>query len=123
MEHSQIEHTDCPLQSSRTLMLIKDALDTIQGKWRIRIIAVLLDGPKRFRELSTELETITDRMLSLELKNLEINMLISKKIKSRYRTEMEYELTRHGYTLKPLISELIAWGDLHRSKITEKLIK
>jgi len=118
MEQKHHEELDCPLQSARVHLHIRDALDTVQGKWRIPIIAELLDGPKRFRKIALALSGITDRMLSIELKNLEINELVIKKMKSKYRMEMEYELTAHGYELKPLITALIEWGKLHRDKIS-----
>lgn len=111
--------SDCPLRTSpKVLLSIGDALEAVNGKWRIKIIAVLLDGPKRFREISLLINTITDRMLSIELKKLEINMLVQRT--SKYSAQSEYELTDHGKSLKPLIMELMAWGELHRVKITGK---
>ncbi|MGE8552637.1 MAG: winged helix-turn-helix transcriptional regulator [Chryseobacterium jejuense] len=111
------EHTECPLQTSKVLLSIGDALEAVSGKWRIKIIAVLLDEPKRFREISLLINNITDRMLSIELKKLEINLLVKRT--SKYSSQADYELTEHGRSLKPLIVELMSWGEMHREKIIE----
>lgn len=116
MEPKNTDGYGCPLQSSKVLLAIADALDTINGKWRIKIIAILLDSPKRFRELSQLIDNITDRMLSIELKKMEMNNLIQKRTLI-YVNHVEYYLTDHGQSLQPLITELIHWGQLHRKKI------
>lgn len=88
MELKNTDSDGCPLQSSKVLLSIADALDAIYGKWRIKIIAILLDGPKRF----------TDRMLSIELKKLEMNHLVQKRTLI-YLNQFEYYLTDHGRSL------------------------
>lgn len=113
------EH-QCPLQDSKTLLKIQDALECLQGKWKLPIIAALLTGPKRFKELSVALHTITDRMLSKELKTMESQLLVNKLKKSRFSIEMEYGLTDHGKSLQSLIENLIDWGDQHRDLVIDK---
>lgn len=120
MEQKETENLGCPLQSSKVLLSIADALDAINGKWRIKIIAVLLDGPKRFKDISLLVAGITDRMLSIELKKLEGNLLVEKKWVG-YTDQAEYELSDHGKSLRPLVMELIEWGGLHRTKVIENL--
>jgi len=113
----------CPLQSPSTFLKIQDALECLQGKWKLQIIAALLTGPKRFRDLANFIAPITDRMLSKELKVLEGHLLVSRHKKSTYSIEMEYTITEHGMSLKPLIEYLIDWGDLHRKEVIDKLRK
>lgn len=120
MEQKATENLECPLQSSKVLLSIADALDAINGKWRIKIIAVLLDGPKRFKYISLLVGHITDRMLSIELKKLESNLLVEKKLVG-YTDQVEYELSDHGKSLTPLVMELIHWGGLHRKKVIDNL--
>lgn len=120
MYSTQDTEHQCPLQNSKTLLKIQDALDCLQGKWKLRIIAVLLTGPKRFKELSLALNTITDRMLSKELKTMESQLLVNKLKKSKFSIEMEYGLTDHGKSLQPLIENLIHWGDKHRDLVIDK---
>ncbi|MBL1220828.1 helix-turn-helix transcriptional regulator [Chryseobacterium sp. L7] len=119
MKKEESGNSGCPLHSSKVLLSIGDALEAVNGKWRMKIIAVLLDEPKRFREISTLIENITDRMLSIELKKLENNLLIQRT--SIYSAQAEYELTEHGKSLKPLIMELINWGEMHREKVIGSL--
>lgn len=119
MKEKETEKSQCPLHSSKVLLSINDALEAVNGKWRIKIITVLLDEPKRFREISVLIGHITDRMLSIELKKLEINLLIRRT--SIYTAQAEYELTDHGKSLKPLIMELIKWGGIHREKVISSL--
>lgn len=113
----------CPFHSPGTFLKIQDALECLQGKWKLQIIAALLTGPKRFRDLANYIAPITDRMLSKELKVLEEHLLVSRHKKSTYSIEMEYTITEHGMSLKPLIENLIDWGDLHRKEVIDKLRK
>lgn len=119
MKEEEPGNSQCPLNSSKVLLSIGDALEAVNGKWRMKIIAVLLDEPKRFREISVLIGQITDRMLSIELKKLETNLLIRRT--SIYSAQAEYELTEHGKSLKPVIMELINWGEMHREKVIGSL--
>lgn len=119
MKEKETGNSQCPLHSSKVLLSINDALEAVNGKWRIKIIAVLLDEPKRFREISVLIGHITDRMLSIELKKLETYLLIKRT--SKYSAQADYELTDHGKSLKPLIMELINWGEMHREKVISSL--
>ncbi|MFP3831592.1 winged helix-turn-helix transcriptional regulator [Chryseobacterium sp. SIMBA_028] len=118
MKEKVIGNTECPLYSSKIMLSIGDALEAVNGKWRIKIIAALLDEPKRFKQISMLIDGITDRMLSIELKKLEINLLVQRT--SKYSAQAEYEITEHGRSLKPLIVELMNWGEMHREKVIGK---
>lgn len=117
MKERKKDTVECPLQSSKVLLAIGDTLDVINGKWRMKIIATLLDGPKRFSEISFVIG-ITDRMLSIELKKMEANLMVQKRM-SQYTDLPEYELTEHAQSLTPVIIQLIEWGQKHRGKIIE----
>jgi DNA-binding HxlR family transcriptional regulator len=99
------------------LLPIKDALDVLNGKWKLPIIAALLFGKRRFKELSRELGGITDKMLSKDLKELELNQLISRTVYDSYPPVVEYSITEHGRTLVDVLEELKKWGSQHRQKI------
>ena len=62
------------------MLSIKDALDALEGRWKLLILFSLTEGPKRFRQLSKEVTGITDKVLSKELKNLEANRLIERSV-------------------------------------------
>jgi DNA-binding HxlR family transcriptional regulator len=102
------------------LLPVRDALSVLNGKWKIPIIAALSFGPRRFRQIAKEVHGITDKMLSKELKDLELNQLIERKIYDTFPPTVEYTITEHGQSLKKLISELKNWGMIHRKKITGK---
>jgi DNA-binding HxlR family transcriptional regulator len=99
------------------IMPVKDALDALHGRWKIPIIIAVSFGSKRFKEIGREVPGITDKTLSKELKELEINQLISRTVINSFPTRVEYQITDHGRTLKNVMTELRLWGRAHRAKI------
>src|SRR5690606_4741717 len=104
-------------QCHRALLPVNDALDVLSGKWKLPIILSLTFGKKRFKQVQRELPGITPKMLSKELKELEMNQLVERNVYDTVPVSVEYELTAYGKTLRPLIKELHAWGEKHRKKI------
>lgn len=102
---------------AKQLMAINDALDILRGKWKIRIIGSLTFGTKRFGEVQREVEGITAKMLSKELKELEVNQLVKRTVHPTTPVTVEYELTEYGTTLETVIEELRDWGAKHRKRI------
>jgi len=103
------------------LMVIRDAMDVLSGKWKIPIIASLsLKGKMRFMDLLREVDGIAAKMLSKELVSLETNLLIKRTVMNTKPITVEYELTPHGNTLKKIIKEIGDWGVLHRKVIIGK---
>lgn len=100
------DHSEC----QRQLMAINDALDILRGKWKIQIIGTLRFGKRRFKELQRENAGITARMLSKELRDLEVNQLVRRTVHNTIPVTVEYELTEYGRTLDHVIDELRAWG-------------
>jgi len=109
-----------PDECKGMLLPIRDALDVLSGKWKLPIIAALLFGTKRFRQLAREINGITDKMLSKELKELELNQLISRTVIDSYPPVVEYSITQHGRSLTHVLQELQEWGNEHRQKIMGK---
>ncbi|HEY1047181.1 MAG TPA: helix-turn-helix domain-containing protein [Bacteroidia bacterium] len=106
----------CP----KTMLSIKDALEAVEGRWKLLILFSLSEGPKRFNQLSKEVVGITDKTLSKELKSLEENQLISREVFNTFPPRVEYTITSHGLTLEKVIDELHFWGLAHRKKIIGK---
>ena len=98
----------------------RDALEVIQGKWRIPIIVSLLYGNKRFGEIRKDISDISPKMLSQELKELEMNKLISRTLYDSMPVTVEYALTPLGKSLNNLLQELLEWGIHFRSEMTGK---
>ena len=96
---------------------IRDTLDLVGGKWKLPITHALASGPLRFKELQREIGGITARMLSKELKELELNELIKREVFATAPVTVEYSLTDYGKTLKPVVLALYTWGDRHRERI------
>lgn len=104
----------------RDMIPVRDAMDVLSGKWKLPIIVALRFGTKRFREISREIPKISDRMLSKELKDLEINELIHRKVYDSFPVVVEYSLTDYGRTLNEVIEKLRDWGQAHRKRMLER---
>lgn len=107
-------HPEC----REMILPVRDALDVISGKWKISILIAIMLGNKRFMELQNAIPNITPRMLSKELKELEMNQLVVRKVYDSIPVTIEYERTEHSKSLDPLIEELRKWGEYHRLVIT-----
>lgn len=106
----------CP----QNMLSIKDALDALEGRWKLLLLFSLSSGPKRFKELSKEVNGITDKMLSKELKSLETNKLVQRTVYDTFPPTVEYTITAHGKSLEKVLEELHFWGLSHRKKIIGK---
>ncbi|MFD2572138.1 winged helix-turn-helix transcriptional regulator [Spirosoma soli] len=106
---------------SGALAAIGDALYVIGGKWKLRIIIALQSGSKRFNELQRTVTGISARVLSNELKELEINGFITRTVHAQVPVVVEYELTEYSDTLEDVLTSLKKWGAMHRQKIRNSL--
>lgn len=97
---------------------LRDAMDVLSGKWKIRIIGSLsMEGKMRFMDLLREIDGIAAKMLSKELVHLEANQIVSRTVLNTKPITVAYELTEHGKTLQGVINEIWQWGVLHRKKV------
>ncbi|MGN6211486.1 winged helix-turn-helix transcriptional regulator [Parafilimonas sp.] len=103
-----------------TIRAVADALEILNGKWKLPILISLLAGKKRFKQIAKEVNGITDKMLSKELKDLEVNQLVKREVYDSFPPAVEYSVTAHGKTLQKVIAELRDWGMMHRRKIIGK---
>ncbi|MFC6102431.1 winged helix-turn-helix transcriptional regulator [Olivibacter domesticus] len=116
-EHKELrDHSTC----MGMIQPVQDALYVLNGKWKLPIIISLSFGNKRFSEMAREIPKITDRMLSKELRELEMNQLVKRTVYDTVPVVVEYSLTDYGSSLDPAISELRKWGIQHRERITRK---
>jgi DNA-binding HxlR family transcriptional regulator len=101
-----------------SLAAIGDALYVIGGKWKLRIIMALSDeGNKRFNELQRSVTGISARVLSNELKDLEMNGFVKRNVYAKKPVVVEYELTEYSSSLGDILHALSEWGARHRNKI------
>lgn len=89
---------------------VEAALDVIGNKWKGVILFHLLDGTKRFNELRRLIPSVTQRMLTLQLRELEKDEVIVRKVYPQVPPKVEYSLTKTGQSLKPILFALREWG-------------
>lgn len=106
----------CP----KTMLSISDALEAVEGRWKLLILFSLSVSPKRFKQIAKEVSGITDKMLSKELKNLESNKLVVRQVYDTFPPTVEYSITPHGMSLEKVLDELHFWGLSHRKKVMGK---
>lgn len=104
------------------LNAVGDAMYAIGGKWKLRIIIAIARGNKRFTELQRQITGISARVLSAELKELELNGFVEKKVSVGYPVLIEYELMPYSRTLEKVVESLVDWGKQHREKIRRGLV-
>lgn len=102
------------------MLPVRDTLDFLNGKWKLPIIIALTFGAKRFKEMQREVNGITAKMLSKELKDLEMNDFVKRTVYDTTPVTVEYELTPYGSSLEEVITALHKWGMQHRERIIKK---
>ena len=107
--------------NKRKIMAVHDAMDVLSGKWKISIISsVCYNNKRRFSDILNDVGGISNKMLSKELKELEINKLVERTVLNTHPVTVQYELTKHGKTLQTIINNLTEWGIEHRKQIIGK---
>lgn len=89
---------------------VEATLDVIGGKWKGVILFYLLDGPRRFSDLKRRLPAVTQRMLTLQLRELEADGVIHREVYPQVPPKVEYSLTEFGASLKPILILMRDWG-------------
>ncbi len=97
----------CPVET--TLMLISD-------RWKVLIIRDLLDGTKRFGEIKKSVGNISQKVLTANLRSMEKSGLLTRKVYPEVPPKVEYTLTETGYSLKPVLDAMVAWGTEYKRK-------
>lgn len=100
-----------------SLVPIQDALYVLGGKWRIPIMVAMLEGYKHFGEIKRTINKISAKVLSHELKELELNGFVIRRVYDTKPVVIEYELTEYANSLGTVIVALREWGLLHREKV------
>jgi len=95
----------------------RDVLDRVGDKWSVYVLFLLGDGTRRFMDLRRSIEGISQRMLTVTLRNLERDGLISRTVYPVVPPRVEYALTPLGRTLRDVIDALVSWADEHTGNI------
>lgn len=105
-------------EHNKEMMAVQDSMDVLSGKWKISIISsICYYNKRRFSDILNDVLGISNKMLSKELKELEINKLIKRTVLDTQPVTVQYELTQHGKTLQTIIKNLTKWGIAHRKEI------
>ncbi len=99
--------TNCTDDSCAVL----NTLQLVGNKWVLIILSRLLEGTKRFGELQKEIDTISPKMLTQQLRKMEREGLVGRKVYPEIPPKVEYSLTRKGQALKPVFLQIIEWGN------------
>ncbi len=97
----------CPVET--TLMLISD-------RWKVLIVRDLLEGTKRFGELKRSVGNISQKVLTANLRSMEEDGLLTREVFPEVPPRVEYTLTETGYSLKPILDSMFAWGEAYKTK-------
>lgn len=100
------EIPDCPVEM--TLQLMGD-------RWKVLIIRDLLEGTKRFGELKKSIGEITQKVLTQNLRAMEESGLLTRQVYAEVPPRVEYTLTKTGYSLKPILDSMVAWGTEYKT--------
>lgn len=95
----------CPVET--TLMLIGD-------KWKVLILRDLMEGTRRFGELKKSIGTVSQKVLTAQLRDMEAKGLLTRKVYAEVPPRVEYTLTDTGYSLRPILSAMKTWGEAYQ---------
>lgn len=98
----------CPVETTLTL---------IGDKWKVLILRDLLPGTKRFGELKKSIGSVSQKVLTAQLRDMEQNGLINRKVYAEVPPRVEYSLTELGMSLKPVLDALWNWGEEYKSSL------
>ena len=92
---------------------VEATLDVIGGKWKVVIMCHLIHGDKRTSELKRLMPGITQKMLTQQLRELEEDGVLNRKIYEQVPPKVVYSLTEYGWTLQPILDAMCEWGERH----------
>ncbi|MDM5236694.1 winged helix-turn-helix transcriptional regulator [Bacillus cereus] len=95
---------------------VEATLEVIGGKWKVVILCHLQKGTKRTSELKRLMPGITQKMLTQQLRELEVDGVIQRKIYNQVPPKVEYSLTDYGWSLESILDSLCTWGECHLEK-------
>ena len=116
MENRNKQDATC----EQELAAIKDSLEILGGKWKLRIMRHLnnhIAEKNTFKKIQREVEGISAKMLSKELQDLEINLLVTRTVMDTRPVTVNYAITDYGLSVFPVTETLVDWGLNHRQKI------
>ncbi|KQN49746.1 HxlR family transcriptional regulator [Serratia sp. Leaf50] len=111
-----LSHSKIP-NSAEHCATVREVLNRVGDKWSLYIVGALREGPRRFNELKRDVEGISQRMLTLTLRGLERDGLVTRTVFPSIPPRVDYELTELGRTLLEPVMTLVAWAELSVKRI------
>lgn len=100
----------CPVETTLTL---------ISDKWKVLILRDLMAGTKRFGELKKSIGTVSQKVLTSQLRQMEASGILTRTVYAEVPPRVEYTLTDLGYSLKPVLDAMQKWGENYKSQLTD----
>ena len=100
----------CPVETTLTL---------ISDKWKVLILRDLMNGTMRFGELKKSIGHVSQKVLTAQLRQMEDSGLLTRKVYAEVPPRVEYTLTPLGYSLKPIMDAMWAWGEHYKEQLKE----
>ena len=97
----------CPVETTLTL---------ISDKWKVLILRDLMPGTKRFGELKKSIGSVSQKVLTAQLRDMEEKGLVNRKVYAEVPPRVEYTLTETGYSLKPILDAMYRWGEGYKAQ-------
>ncbi|MVX66760.1 transcriptional regulator [Clostridium chromiireducens] len=97
---------------------VEMTLQLIGNRWKVLIMRDLLEGTKRFGELKKSVGSITQKVLTQNLRDMEACGLLTRKVYAEVPPRVDYTLTETGYSLKPILDSMNAWGTSYKMKLS-----
>jgi DNA-binding HxlR family transcriptional regulator len=121
----RVTHIDVPesVNAASPTCQLRDVLDRVGDKWSVLVMALLGPGPKRYSDLRRAIDGISQRMLTLTLRSLERDGLVTRTVTPTSPPRVDYELTPVGETLSTEVSSLIRWAERHREYVAKARLR
>ena len=117
METLTDNYIHTPETCNASINAVRDTLYVLNGKWKLPLIVALQNGPMRFNDIQRTLGDITPKILSKELRELELNEFLTRSVESTRPVTVTYQLAEYSRSLNSVIDELRNWGIQHRERI------
>ncbi|MCW3463025.1 winged helix-turn-helix transcriptional regulator [Chitinophaga nivalis] len=119
MKDQKMQEATC----EQELNAIRDSLEVLGGKWKLRIMRHLnnhINETNTFKKIQRSVEGISAKMLSKELQDLELNLLVCRTVLNTKPITVQYAITDYGKSVFPVTESLVSWGLNHRQKIIQQ---
>lgn len=100
---------------------VETTLLLIGGKWKVLILRDLINGTKRFGELKKSINSISQKVLTQQLREMEEDGLVERTVYAEVPPRVEYSLTEDGMSLKPVLNSMLTWGKQYKERLNANL--